>query len=123
MSSRHACAEMCVKSCRIQYAKLWRALILADVDGIKSAAVAMNAGESYQLFAGMLTNRPWDKVRSFRLQLTVLARHSSAANQRRSTCRLALHSSSRPSQPPFLQLPHPVAFTSPAIWACASDSI
>jgi aarF domain-containing kinase len=64
---------MFVKSCRIQYAKLWRALILADVDGIKSAAVAMNAGESYQLFAGMLTNRPWDKVRHSRsLRTTVM---------------------------------------------------
>ena len=48
--------------CRIQYAKLWRSLILADVDGIKSASIAMNAGDSYQLFAGMLTNRPWEKV-------------------------------------------------------------
>ena len=47
---------------RIQYAKLWRSLIMADVDGIKAASVAMNAGDSYQLFAGMLTNRPWEKV-------------------------------------------------------------
>jgi len=47
---------------RIQYAKLWRSLILADVDGIKSASIAMNAGDSYQLFAGMLTNRPWEQV-------------------------------------------------------------
>jgi len=47
---------------RIQYAKLWKSLIMADVEGIKSASAHMNAGESYALFAGMLTNRPWEKV-------------------------------------------------------------
>lgn len=36
---------------------------MADVAGIKAAAISMNAGDSYALFAGMLTNRPWEKVR------------------------------------------------------------
>lgn len=35
---------------------------MADVAGIKAAAISMNAGDSYALFAGMLTNRPWEKV-------------------------------------------------------------
>lgn len=48
---------------RIQYAKLWKSLIMADVAGIKAAAVSMNAGDSYALFAGMLTQRPWEKAR------------------------------------------------------------
>ena len=58
--------------CRIQYARLWRSLILADVDGIKSASIAMNAGDSYQLFAGMLTNRPWEQVWHSSIMWTVL---------------------------------------------------
>ena len=37
---------------------------MADVAGIKAAAISMNAGDSYALFAGMLTNRPWEKVRT-----------------------------------------------------------
>ena len=49
---------------RIQYAKLWKSLIMADVAGIKAAAISMNAGDSYALFAGMLTQRSWDKVRT-----------------------------------------------------------
>ena len=34
----------------------------ADEAGIRSAAAAMGAGESAPLFAGMLTQRPWDQV-------------------------------------------------------------
>ena len=47
---------------RIQYAKLWKSLIMSDVEGIKSASSSMNAADSYALFAGMLTQRPWEKV-------------------------------------------------------------
>lgn len=40
---------------------LLRAL-LADEEGIRRHAGAMNAGHSVPLFAGMLTNRPWEEV-------------------------------------------------------------
>lgn len=48
---------------RLDYARLWQALVMADERGIRSAAAAMNAGAMAELFAGMLTNRPWDQVR------------------------------------------------------------
>jgi hypothetical protein len=47
---------------RREYAALWRALILADKQGIKRHAEGMNAGDAYPLFAAMLTMRPWDQV-------------------------------------------------------------
>lgn len=48
---------------RLQYAALWRSLIFADADGIKRHAEAMDAGESTEVFAAMLTQKPWDQVR------------------------------------------------------------
>lgn len=52
---------------RLSYAALWRALIFADVDGIRTHSAAMNAGDLYPLFASMLTLRPWERLqkRSF----------------------------------------------------------
>ncbi len=47
---------------RLEYAKLWQSLVMADERGIRSAAAAMNAGAMAELFAGMLTNRPWDQA-------------------------------------------------------------
>ena len=47
---------------RKSYALLWQSLIFADAEGIKEHSQAMNAGDMYPLFAGMLTNRPWDEV-------------------------------------------------------------
>ena len=47
---------------RKSYALLWQSLIFADAEGIKQHSQAMNAGDMYPLFAGMLTNRPWDEV-------------------------------------------------------------
>eukprot|EP00891_Asterochloris_glomerata_P006292 jgi/Astpho2/6292/e_gw1.00089.9.1_t len=47
---------------RHDYACLWQALIFSDVEGIKKYSAAMNAGDMYPLFAGMLTQRPWDQV-------------------------------------------------------------
>lgn len=47
---------------RREYAALWRALILADKQGIKRHAEGMNAGDAYPLFAAMLTMRPWDQI-------------------------------------------------------------
>ncbi len=50
-------------SFRKSYALLWQSLIFGDAEGIKEHSQAMNAGDMYPLFAGMLTNRPWDEVR------------------------------------------------------------
>lgn len=50
-------------STRAHYAKLWKALVFADVKGIKENSVKLGAGEDlYVLFAGVLTMRPWQKV-------------------------------------------------------------
>ena len=49
-------------SFRKSYALLWQSLIFADVEGIKQHSQAMNPGDMHPLFAGMLTNRPWDEV-------------------------------------------------------------
>jgi len=49
-------------SFRKSYALLWQSLIFGDAEGIKEHSQAMNAGDMYPLFAGMLTNRPWDEV-------------------------------------------------------------
>ncbi|XP_028557112.1 putative ABC1 protein At2g40090 isoform X3 [Dendrobium catenatum] len=48
---------------RVNYASLWKALIFADVNGIKENSVKLGAGEDlYALFAGVLTMRPWNRV-------------------------------------------------------------
>ena len=47
---------------RLQYARMWQALVMADERGIRSAAAAMGAGEMAELFAGVLTQRPWSQV-------------------------------------------------------------
>ena len=47
---------------RLEYAGLWRALVFGDEAGIRRHAAALGAGDSVQLFAGMLTMRPWDEV-------------------------------------------------------------
>ena len=47
---------------RLEWARLWRALALADVPGIKKSAAALGVGDMYPLFAAMLTQRPWDDV-------------------------------------------------------------
>ncbi|PKA50050.1 Putative ABC1 protein [Apostasia shenzhenica] len=48
---------------RLNYASLWKALIFADVAGIKENSVKLGAGEDlYILFAGVLTMRPWNRV-------------------------------------------------------------
>ncbi|KAG2440507.1 hypothetical protein HYH02_010385 [Chlamydomonas schloesseri] len=49
-------------SFRLEYAALWRALIFADADGIRRHAAAMNAGDAYDIFAAMLTQRPWEQI-------------------------------------------------------------
>lgn len=47
---------------QLQYAHLWKALVTADERGIRAAAVQMGAGESAELFAGILTQRPFSEV-------------------------------------------------------------
>lgn len=47
---------------RLEYSKLWKSLIFADVKGIEESAQAMNAGHAVPLFAGMLTQRQWKEV-------------------------------------------------------------
>ena len=47
---------------RLEYSKLWRSLIFADVKGIEESAQAMNAGHAVPRFAGMLTQRQWKEV-------------------------------------------------------------
>ncbi len=49
-------------SFRLEYSKLWKALILGDVAGITASATRMNAAGSVPLFAGMLTQRQWRDV-------------------------------------------------------------
>ncbi len=56
------CCRQITDSFRKSYALLWQSLIFADAEGIKEHSQAMNAGDMYPLFAGMLTNRPWDEV-------------------------------------------------------------
>ena len=47
---------------RIEYSKLWKSLILGDIQGITESATKMNAEDSVPLFAGMLTQRQWKDV-------------------------------------------------------------
>eukprot|EP00884_Botryococcus_braunii_P012895 jgi/Botrbrau1/21606/Bobra.43_1s0012.2 len=47
---------------RLDYAGLWQAIILGNVDGIQRYSEAMNAGNAPQLFACMLTMRPWEDI-------------------------------------------------------------
>jgi hypothetical protein len=49
---------------RLQYARMWQALVMADEAGIRSAAAGMGAGDTAELFAGVLTQRPWSQVSS-----------------------------------------------------------
>jgi len=54
-------------SFRLLYAKLWRALITADIDAVKHYAQQCGAGELYGLFAALLTRKPWSEVGRGRL--------------------------------------------------------
>ena len=47
---------------RLEYAGLWRSLILADERGIRQHSEHMNAGGAVKLFTMMLTQRPWEQV-------------------------------------------------------------
>ncbi|XP_018431185.1 PREDICTED: uncharacterized aarF domain-containing protein kinase 1, partial [Nanorana parkeri] len=47
---------------RLDYCRLWQALISVDMDGIRTYSQRMGAGELYPLFACMLTARSWGAV-------------------------------------------------------------
>lgn len=47
---------------RLNYARLWRAILLADVRGIEDAASSLGVGDLYPLFAAVLTRKPWDDI-------------------------------------------------------------
>ncbi|KAI3817804.1 hypothetical protein L1987_11602 [Smallanthus sonchifolius] len=48
---------------RTNYAALWKALVLADVKGIKENCMKFGAGEDlYTFFTSILTMKPWERV-------------------------------------------------------------
>ena len=47
---------------RITYAKLWKSLLMADIEGIKSSCCSLGVEEMFPLLASMLTSRPFDEV-------------------------------------------------------------
>lgn len=49
---------------RVNYCKLWQALINDDHDAIKHYCIELNAGELYRLLACMVTARSWAKIES-----------------------------------------------------------
>ncbi|PWA71375.1 Leucine-rich repeat-containing protein [Artemisia annua] len=59
----HGLYKVLDNSIRTSYAALWKALVLADANGIKENCLKLGAGEDlYALFAGILTMRPWNRV-------------------------------------------------------------
>lgn len=47
---------------RVNYCKMWQAIISGDVDGIKKHSEKMGVGDQYGIFACMLSARTWDTV-------------------------------------------------------------
>ena len=47
---------------RVNYCKLWQAIISADLEGIKEYSEKMHVGEYYGIFACMLSARTWNTV-------------------------------------------------------------
>ncbi|XP_063804280.1 aarF domain-containing protein kinase 1 isoform X2 [Pseudophryne corroboree] len=47
---------------RLNYCRLWQALIAADMNGVRRYSQRLGAGDLYPLFACMLTARSWDSV-------------------------------------------------------------
>jgi aarF domain-containing kinase len=47
---------------RVNYAKLWKALIEANKEEIQLRAQEMGAGELWQIFSGMLTRKDWTDI-------------------------------------------------------------
>jgi aarF domain-containing kinase len=47
---------------RIHYAHLWKALMLADINGIQESCRKLGVDEMYHLFSSMLTARPFEEI-------------------------------------------------------------
>lgn len=47
---------------RLEYARLWQALVLADAKSITDSCERLNAGRLAPLLAAMLTNKPWNEI-------------------------------------------------------------
>eukprot|EP00252_Welwitschia_mirabilis_P003592 TRINITY_DN1364_c0_g1_i5.p1 TRINITY_DN1364_c0_g1~~TRINITY_DN1364_c0_g1_i5.p1 ORF type:complete len:229 (+),score=35.63 TRINITY_DN1364_c0_g1_i5:113-799(+) len=59
----HGLYRMLDPDLREHYAKLWKALVFADENGIKENSIKLGAGEDlYVLFAAVLTMKPWKKI-------------------------------------------------------------
>ncbi|KAG8449002.1 hypothetical protein GDO86_015894 [Hymenochirus boettgeri] len=58
----HGLYQVLTESFRLDYCKLWQALIAADMQGIRTYSQRLGAGELYPLFACMLTARSWKSV-------------------------------------------------------------
>ncbi|KAM4690734.1 aarF domain-containing protein kinase 1 [Rhinophrynus dorsalis] len=58
----HGLYQVLTESFRLDYCKLWQALIAADMHGVRRYSQRLGAGELYPLFACMLTARSWDSV-------------------------------------------------------------
>ena len=54
---------------RLDYARMWAALMTADIDGIKKYSTKLGGGNAYQLFSAILTARSWDTVHQQQLTL------------------------------------------------------
>jgi aarF domain-containing kinase len=46
----------------LNYARLWKALLLADIPGIQAACAQMGLEDMYTMFAALVTARPFDEV-------------------------------------------------------------
>lgn len=49
-------------SFRLKYCRLWKSLMMADLEGIKDSCAALGITKMYPLFAAMLTARPYDEI-------------------------------------------------------------
>lgn len=56
---------------RVRYARLWRALIFGDEEGIKEVSAEMGVEGMHRLFAAILTTKTWDSVSSSSLDSLV----------------------------------------------------
>ncbi|XP_063146249.1 aarF domain-containing protein kinase 1 isoform X1 [Candoia aspera] len=58
----HGLYQVLTDSFRLDYCRLWQALIKADMKKIKKYSQRLGAGDLYPLFACMLTARSWESV-------------------------------------------------------------
>ena len=65
---------------RVDYAQLWKSLMMADLKGIETSCRRLGVTKMYPLFAAMLTARPYDEIieRSKTGALTAPVRESQA---------------------------------------------